>query len=798
MNSWLMNGDPLVSVCCITYTHEKFICDAIEGFLMQKTDFPFEIIIHDDASTDRTADIIRKYEEQYPDIIKTICQTHNQYSQGKKPMAEFVFPMARGKYLALCEGDDYWIDPLKLQKQVDFLESNDDYVICCHDAKVLNMNTSVLLETYSNKPTEEKEIYYINDFIENPTNFIPTASIMFRKEDYKYFQSDNKLKLGDIFLIVSLAHNSKRQKIKLMKDVMSVYRIHEEGVYMGMNNVQKNMTSILSRLKISNIFPEYGENFYFWLENRINTIVDNNDKLATRVKQKDEQMNQKVEQMNQKVEQIKQKDEQIKQKVEQIKQKDEQIKQKVEQIKQKVEQMNQKVEQMNQKVEQMNQKDEQINQKDEQIKQKDEQIKQKDEQIKQKDEQIKQKDEQIKNVIAIINSKDQVIDSLKNSYTWRLGRVVTLLPEKIVNNIKKYYNKEKIFLKSALKKRKKNKQKKMILKALNKGYLNIDKKFFNDNMQLHYELSLRNHRLIDWEKQQRQSKNRDKNKVSIIIPIYGQPELTKKCLESIYNTPAGTEFEVIVVDNGSDQNTKNIIRDPEFKKKTNFKVITNKRNLNFALGCNIGFSFSIGYIVVFLNNDTIVTENWLINLIKPLLMDNEIVATQPKLIYPDNTIQSVGIVFSDYSCIGYNIYQGFPSDEINTSYDRNFKALCGACMAVKAKDFADNYGFDSIFINGQEDIDFCLRLVRSTNKKLLYTSSAKVYHFESKTSGRGKYIFNNRKLFKERWENQIIADDFNYYNEDHYKIINNETRDDENTIKNSIAIYIPILEKTNN
>ena len=709
-----MNGDPLVSVCCITYTHEKFICDAIEGFLMQKTDFPFEIIIHDDASTDRTADIIRKYEEQYPDIIKTICQTHNQYSQGKKPMAEFVFPMARGKYLALCEGDDYWIDPLKLQKQVDFLESNDDYVICCHDAKVLNMNTSVLLETYSNKPTEEKEIYYINDFIENPTNFIPTASIMFRKEDYKYFQSDNKLKLGDIFLIVSLAHNSKRQKIKLMKDVMSVYRIHEEGVYMGMNNVQKNMTSILSRLKISNIFPEYGENFYFWLENRINTIVDNNDKLATRVKQKDEQMNQKVEQMNQKV------------------------------------------------------------------------------------EQIKQKDEQIKNVIAIINSKDQVIDSLKNSYTWRLGRVVTLLPEKIVNNIKKYYNKEKIFLKSALKKRKKNKQKKMILKALNKGYLNIDKKFFNDNMQLHYELSLRNHRLIDWEKQQRQSKNRDKNKVSIIIPIYGQPELTKKCLESIYNTPAGTEFEVIVVDNGSDQNTKNIIRDPEFKKKTNFKVITNKRNLNFALGCNIGFSFSIGYIVVFLNNDTIVTENWLINLIKPLLMDNEIVATQPKLIYPDNTIQSVGIVFSDYSCIGYNIYQGFPSDEINTSYDRNFKALCGACMAVKAKDFADNYGFDSIFINGQEDIDFCLRLVRSTNKKLLYTSSAKVYHFESKTSGRGKYIFNNRKLFKERWENQIIADDFNYYNEDHYKIINNETRDDENTIKNSIAIYIPILEKTNN
>jgi len=142
MSSWKTTGDPLVSVCCITYNHEKFICDAIEGFLMQKTDFPFEIIIHDDASTDGTADIIRKYEEQYPGIIKTICQTENQYSQGKKPMAEFVFPKARGKFIALCEGDDYWTDPLKLQKQVDFLENNPEYVVCYHDVVSLEADGS--------------------------------------------------------------------------------------------------------------------------------------------------------------------------------------------------------------------------------------------------------------------------------------------------------------------------------------------------------------------------------------------------------------------------------------------------------------------------------------------------------------------------------------------------------------------------------------------------------------------------------------------------------------------------------
>ena len=116
------NNEILVSICCITYNHEKYIRDAIEGFLMQKTDFPFEVLIHDDASTDGTADIIREYETKYPDIIKPIYQTENQYSKGIKISATYNYPRAKGKYIALCEGDDYWIDPYKLQKQVDFLE----------------------------------------------------------------------------------------------------------------------------------------------------------------------------------------------------------------------------------------------------------------------------------------------------------------------------------------------------------------------------------------------------------------------------------------------------------------------------------------------------------------------------------------------------------------------------------------------------------------------------------------------------------------------------------------------------
>ncbi|NLD47019.1 MAG: glycosyltransferase [Clostridiaceae bacterium] len=131
--------NPLVSVCCITYNHEKYIAEAIESFIMQKTDFPIEIIIHDDASTDNTANIIKGYEKKYPDIIKPILQEENQYSQGKSPMRDFVIPFVEGKYIATCEGDDYWTDVEKLQKQVDFMENNKDYTMCFHKVEVVDI-----------------------------------------------------------------------------------------------------------------------------------------------------------------------------------------------------------------------------------------------------------------------------------------------------------------------------------------------------------------------------------------------------------------------------------------------------------------------------------------------------------------------------------------------------------------------------------------------------------------------------------------------------------------------------------
>lgn len=130
-----MEYDVMVSVCCLTYNHKKYIRHCLDGFIMQKTNFKFEVLIHDDASTDGTQDIIKEYEEKYPDIIKPIYQTENQYSKHIGINRTFQYPRVTGKYIALCEGDDYWSDPNKLQKQFDAMEKNPNCIVSVHKVR---------------------------------------------------------------------------------------------------------------------------------------------------------------------------------------------------------------------------------------------------------------------------------------------------------------------------------------------------------------------------------------------------------------------------------------------------------------------------------------------------------------------------------------------------------------------------------------------------------------------------------------------------------------------------------------
>lgn len=130
----------MVSIRCTAYNHEKYIRDALEGFVMQKTNFRFEAIVHDDASTDGTAAIIREYADKYPDIIKPIYETENQYSKHDGSLARIMNEACKGKYIAFCEGDDYWIDPFKLQKQVDILETDETISMVYTDFNTVDNN----------------------------------------------------------------------------------------------------------------------------------------------------------------------------------------------------------------------------------------------------------------------------------------------------------------------------------------------------------------------------------------------------------------------------------------------------------------------------------------------------------------------------------------------------------------------------------------------------------------------------------------------------------------------------------
>jgi glycosyltransferase involved in cell wall biosynthesis len=218
-----MTDEIMVSVLCTAYNHEKYIRDALEGFVMQKTTFPFEVLVHDDASTDHTADIIREYEAKYPDIIKPIYQSENQYSQGIKIYQNYLYPRVHGKYIAFCEGDDYWTDENKLQMQVDYLEAHPECPACVHN--------TILKDIMKKKETvwhscEERDLV-LSDVVTGD-HIYHTSSLVYRSECLRnrppfLYAIDG---VGDYPKRIDL---TLRGPIHYFGKVMSVYRYGTEG-----------------------------------------------------------------------------------------------------------------------------------------------------------------------------------------------------------------------------------------------------------------------------------------------------------------------------------------------------------------------------------------------------------------------------------------------------------------------------------------------------------------------------------------------------------------------------------------
>ncbi len=239
-----------VSVVCNAYNHELYIRDALDGFLMQKTSFPFEVLIHDDASTDNTAAIIREYEEKYPDIIKPIYQTENQYSKGLEFIAKFQYSRVKGKYVAFCEGDDYWTDPLKLQKQYDIMEQHPEVDICAHGADVVEADTKRFLDDLCPDVAKKlKEPYMILTTgqviaCKGRHTFVATNSLLCRKE-----LNDNVPKFREYFPFDATfrIHGSLRGGMLYLQDKMSVYRKLAKGSWTSRTG--NNLTKLKETVK---------------------------------------------------------------------------------------------------------------------------------------------------------------------------------------------------------------------------------------------------------------------------------------------------------------------------------------------------------------------------------------------------------------------------------------------------------------------------------------------------------------------------------------------------------------------
>ena len=220
--------NPLVTVICLTYNHAGLIYDALEGFVGQRAPFDIEVLVHDDASTDGTTEIVREYEARYPDIIRGVYQTENQYSQGVAIAPAFLFPLVRGRYVALCEGDDYWTDPDKLRKQVEALERHPEVDLCAHRALCQRDRKP---HGYL-APRLRDACIPVEDVILGGGHFVATSSLLCRREAYLLQTPMREVLVNDYVLQIQ---GALRGGMYYLDDCMSVYRQGVSGSWTSQN-----------------------------------------------------------------------------------------------------------------------------------------------------------------------------------------------------------------------------------------------------------------------------------------------------------------------------------------------------------------------------------------------------------------------------------------------------------------------------------------------------------------------------------------------------------------------------------
>lgn len=255
-----MDSEIKVSIYCLCYNHVQYLAQTIESIVTQKTNFHFELVIHDDASTDGSNQIILNYQKKYPNIIKPIIQKENQCSKGINISKEILFPLFKGKYVAICEGDDYWTNENKLQRQFDFLEAHPDYSACVHNTRILLDGKDINLNVNSIQYDTTLDIYKM---IKTGANQYQTSSVMYRKELMVKENRPHFVEMingvGDYPLSVYLAISGK---VYYFKDIMSTYRMSTKDSWTATvkNNKSKFLVvkeQAIEMLKEANAYSKY-------------------------------------------------------------------------------------------------------------------------------------------------------------------------------------------------------------------------------------------------------------------------------------------------------------------------------------------------------------------------------------------------------------------------------------------------------------------------------------------------------------------------------------------------------------
>ena len=256
-----------VSIICIVYNHEKFLRKCLDGFVKQKTNFKFEAIIHDDCSTDNSKQIIEEYYKKYPEIIVPIYEKDNQFSKGKKIIRDIVYPRIRGKYVAICEGDDYWTDENKIQLQYDFMEKNTNCSLCVHNTIINDLKNNK--QTYFNN---WNNIHILNDADIFLNWSVHTSSYFTKKEYVIYPKLKNDKCFGDYKRLVFSHYYGN---VICLPYTMSVYNFNNENGALKRNkdmHWNEKINSRNNKIKFLNDFNEYSAYKY---SNTIQKAIDN-------------------------------------------------------------------------------------------------------------------------------------------------------------------------------------------------------------------------------------------------------------------------------------------------------------------------------------------------------------------------------------------------------------------------------------------------------------------------------------------------------------------------------------------